>query len=122
MTARQLLSILRLSQALARLKLSALVTQADVEEAIRLIHSSKSSLEDEAPRGERTDAISDIFGKIINPMVVTQRTNILSYAHVEATVVKKGYSIQQLQITIKEYEQLGILQLDEDGSHIIVDG
>lgn len=38
MTARQLLSILRLSQALARLRLSDIVTNSDVDEAIRLVN------------------------------------------------------------------------------------
>jgi len=37
MTARQLLSILRLSQALARLRLADVVTNQDVDEAIRLV-------------------------------------------------------------------------------------
>jgi DNA replication licensing factor MCM7 len=37
MTPRQLLSILRLSQALARLRFSDVVAQEDVDEAIRLV-------------------------------------------------------------------------------------
>jgi DNA replication licensing factor MCM7 len=44
MTARQLLSILRLSQALARLRFSDYVAREDVDEAIRLTHMSKASL------------------------------------------------------------------------------
>ena len=44
MTARQLLSILRLSQALARLRFSRRVELEDVEEAIRLVHMCKASL------------------------------------------------------------------------------
>jgi DNA replication licensing factor MCM7 len=41
MTARMLLSILRLSQGLARLRFSEQVAQADVDEAMRLVHMSK---------------------------------------------------------------------------------
>lgn len=41
MTARQLLSILRLSQALARLRLSKKVENTDVDEAIRLVCDPK---------------------------------------------------------------------------------
>merc|ERR1711924_444148 len=40
MTARQLLSILRLGQALARLRFSDFVTREDVDEAIRLTYTS----------------------------------------------------------------------------------
>jgi DNA replication licensing factor MCM7 len=46
MTARQLLSILRLGQALARLRFSDYVAREDVDEAIRLTHMSKASLAD----------------------------------------------------------------------------
>jgi hypothetical protein len=43
MTARQLLSILRLSQALARLRFSETVSHEDVDEAIRLVSSLSTS-------------------------------------------------------------------------------
>ena len=45
MTARALLSILRLSQALARLRFTDEVAVQDVEEAIRMTHMSKASLQ-----------------------------------------------------------------------------
>ena len=68
MTARQLLSILRLSQSLARLRFSDFVATEDVDEAIRITHSSKSSLLDEnnngAGRGVTEDIMSRIFGVI----------------------------------------------------------
>merc|ERR1712025_867365 len=47
MTARQLLSILRLSQALSRLRFSDYVAREDVDEAIRLTHAPKSNLIDD---------------------------------------------------------------------------
>ena len=51
MTARQLLSILRLSQGLARLRFSESVEEEDVEEAIRLVRMSKVELPPFAPFG-----------------------------------------------------------------------
>ncbi len=50
MTARQLLSILRLAEALARLQLREDVTTADVDEAIRLVKVSKASVDE--PSGD----------------------------------------------------------------------
>ena len=47
MTARQLLSILRLSQSLARLRFDTEVKHQDVDEAIRLVYVSKASLTEE---------------------------------------------------------------------------
>jgi DNA replication licensing factor MCM7 len=60
-TARTLLSILRLSSALARLRFDQEVIQGDVDEAIRLIHSSKSSLIEDKQRGTGMDPISAVY-------------------------------------------------------------
>lgn len=62
-SARTLLAVLRLSQALARLRFTETVDTADVDEALRLMEASKESLEertDEAMDGDRT-ATSRIF-------------------------------------------------------------
>jgi DNA replication licensing factor MCM7 len=65
MTARQLLSILRLSQALARLRLSDTVSHEDVDEAIRLVgpltpplpHSETDPRLQSLPPGRRPDPV-----------------------------------------------------------------
>ncbi|KAL0134985.1 MCM2/3/5 family-domain-containing protein [Mucor lusitanicus] len=55
-SARTLLGIIRMAQALARIRLADTVTPADVDEALRLIDVSKSSLDDDsARRGGRHD-------------------------------------------------------------------
>ncbi|KAH9945792.1 MCM-domain-containing protein [Epithele typhae] len=62
-SARTLLGVLRLSQALARLRFSDLVQRADVDEALRLMEVSKKSLDDEdedARDHDRSD-VSKIF-------------------------------------------------------------
>jgi DNA replication licensing factor MCM7 len=46
-TPRTLLAIIRLAQALARLRLADEVAQIDVDEAIRLTEASKSSIEED---------------------------------------------------------------------------
>ena len=56
-SARTLLGVLRLSQALARLRFSATVEQPDVDEALRLMEASKESLlddEDKEWEGDRS--------------------------------------------------------------------
>ena len=58
MTARQLLLILFLSQALARLQLVSAVAVEDIDEAIRLTHASKASLFEDAPLRPAEDSIS----------------------------------------------------------------
>lgn len=65
-SARTLLGVLRLSQALARLRFADVVEIADVDEALRLMEVSKASLYDHETRdkeGDQTTA-SKIFGLV----------------------------------------------------------
>jgi DNA replication licensing factor MCM7 len=122
MTPRQLLSMLRLSQGLARLRLSNAVSVDDVDEAIRLNHSSKVSLEDDANQVRFSeDVVSNIYA-IIRDYAAIHRSETVSYPAMEAMVVKKGFSTQQLQQTLDEYSVLGVLKLDDDRMNIYVDG
>merc|ERR1711939_58055 len=76
-SARTLLGILRLSQALARLRFSTEVERSDVDEALRLMEFSKASLMDEetADRilaGADQTATSKIY-QIIKQMALAGR-------------------------------------------------
>jgi DNA replication licensing factor MCM7 len=51
-SARTLLGVLRLAQALARLRFAAAVLHADVDEALRLMEASKESLRDDDGEGD----------------------------------------------------------------------
>ena len=87
-TARTLLSILRLAQALARLRFAEQVGQAEVDEALRLMRMSKHSLLDDAYTGAgganagtnaaraRADPTSAIYGSIRDD---AQRSRRLTY-------------------------------------------
>ncbi|KAG5354091.1 hypothetical protein C0989_009789 [Termitomyces sp. Mn162] len=68
-SARSLLGILRLAQALARLRLADVVAREDVDEALRLMASSKESLQEDTDREYEPDksAKSQIF-RIIKTM------------------------------------------------------
>lgn len=62
-SARTLLGVLRLAQALARLRFSDTVEHADVDEALRLMDVSKESLQEDADKEYEADksAVSQIF-------------------------------------------------------------
>jgi len=62
-SARTLLGVLRLAQALARLRFSDTVEHADVDEALRLMEVSKESLQEDADKEYEPDksAVSQIF-------------------------------------------------------------
>ncbi|KAF5380949.1 hypothetical protein D9615_004126 [Tricholomella constricta] len=74
-SARTLLGILRLSQALARLRCADEVMHQDVDEALRLMACSKESLQEDAEKDFEPDrsVISQIF-RLIKAMVNADRT------------------------------------------------
>ena len=114
MTARQLLSILRLAQALARLRFSQEVSLADVEESIRLVESSKASLLDDdggANGGKRNgrDYVSSIY-EMIKKRAVHAAGASVKISEIEPVVLRAGYSSEQLWDCIDAYEDLNVLQ------------
>lgn len=129
MTARQLLSILRLSQALARLRLSTKVMHQDVDEAIRLVYASKASLlhqeEDYTKHGHNgghavsgefgfigsSDVLSKIY-RVILDYVRDRDLSAVSIADVEPVVIRKGFTVQQLRSCIQYYSELDVMQLN----------
>jgi len=129
MTARQLLSILRLSQALARLRFSDFVAREDVDEAIRLTHMSKASLLDDdngegksRKRGRGEDVMSRIF-HIIRDYASVSNSNEVELKLAEAMVLRKGFTAQQLQSCLEEYEALEVIQVNRTRTHVyFIDG
>jgi DNA replication licensing factor MCM7 len=122
MTARQLLSILRLSQALARLRFSDLVAREDVDEAIRLTHMSKASIELEdlkcigkRKRGE--DVTSKIFS-IIRDYATSTNSVEVDLKICEAMVLRKGYTGEQLKTCLDEYEDLSVIQVNSSRTQV----
>jgi len=131
MTARQLLSILRLSQALARLRFSDYVAREDVDEAIRLTHMSKASLADDdyhipssgqggdnSTRGNKNEDITSRIFHILKDYTTVSRSNRLELKMCEAMALRKGFTVQQLQTCLEEYQSLDVLQMNNTGTHI----
>ena len=122
LTARQLLSILRLSQALARLRFADLVAREDVDEAIRLTHCSKASLDNEQSSSGSGSGSGDVISKIYQ--LIRDYSNTLTgddavkVATVKAMVVRKGYSQQQFQTCLEEYQNLQVWQVNRTGTEI----
>ncbi|KAI0293546.1 MCM-domain-containing protein [Russula brevipes] len=136
-SARTLLGVLRLAQALARLRFAAAVLHADVDEALRLMEASKESLRDDDERdgaegdADRSDT-SRIY-RIVKDMAQLGRgpegerddadeeegaLDVLSMVDVRARVLRAGYTETQLMTTIQEYEDLNIWTRVANGSKL----
>ncbi|GLD97128.1 hypothetical protein PINS_up005811 [Pythium insidiosum] len=123
MTARQLLSILRLSQSLARLRFSTEVISQDVDEAIRLVYVSKASLtdQDESSNGNKpgaggaNDAMSKIY-RLILDFSNERGLKTIDLSAIEPVVLRKGYTQYQLKACVQYYERLDVLEMNASGT------
>ncbi|KAK9281599.1 hypothetical protein L1049_004502 [Liquidambar formosana] len=109
-TVRTLLSILRISAALARLRFSETLAQSDVDEALRLMQMSKFSLYSDDRQRSGLDAISDIYSILRDEAARTHRMDV-NYAHALNWISRKGYSEAQLKECLEEYAALNVWQI-----------
>ncbi|KAK4537810.1 hypothetical protein CDCA_CDCA14G3835 [Cyanidium caldarium] len=119
-TARTLLSVLRLSQALARLRLAPHVTHDDVDEAVRLLHSSKQTLLDHGggaggPRG--TAGVQDIdpttrIYLIVRDYAANHGTQEVPIADIIGRVLQNGFTESEFRTALTEYTDINIWSVD----------
>ncbi|KAJ8920651.1 hypothetical protein NQ315_004790 [Exocentrus adspersus] len=111
-SARNLLGILRLSTALARLRLSNVVEKDDVNEAIRLMEMSKDSLNHTFEnRGQRPPNVHDKIFAIIRELAGENKT--IKVSDVLEKCANKGYNPDQVDGCIEEYEELNVWQVNQ---------
>lgn len=116
-SARNLLGILRLSTALARLRLSNVVEKADIDEAIRLIEMSKESLKQTfESKGYRPPNVNDKIFAIIRELAGDRKT--VKVSDIKEKCALKGYNPQQIESCIEEYEELNVWQLNQAHSDL----
>ena len=98
MTARQLLSTLRLAQAHAKLHFREEVTTGDVEEALRLVYMSRASVvEVDEAKNKPEDVLSSIFA-IIREFCVSREYTSLDIDEIQRYVNRKGYTAMQFEV------------------------
>jgi DNA replication licensing factor MCM7 len=118
-SARSLLAIIRLSQACARIRFSETVEAQDVNEALRLIDSSKASLENS--RGRHSEQVSDTTAhtgiyRTIRDLRKQADGNELWDINIDLIrqrVLASGYKEAELEACIEKYDQLGIWTLNQ---------
>lgn len=119
-TARTLLGILRLSQAMARIRFSEEVMQGDVEEAMRLMHQCQEQLKHTKDMEKSTaamDPITDIF-HIIRAQSLKDNNPTVRYETILPQVLAK-HSQQLLDQALQSYEQLDVWIVDSAKTKIV---
>ena len=121
-TPRTLLGIVRLAQALARLRFAAQVTQDDVDEALRLVEASKESLaaEDRGSSRRTLNASSKIYN-LVKGLADSGACRAdedgededefgieLNMRKVKERVIAKGFTEDQWMAAVEEYTELDV--------------
>ncbi|KAJ9507934.1 hypothetical protein QJQ45_021173 [Haematococcus lacustris] len=123
-TPRTLLSILRLGQALAKLRFDNCVSQGDVDEALRLMRGSKSSLADSGGEAgaRREDSVSLCY-RLIREEARRQRTRQgptgdasieVPYSRIVELTAKYNIKAEEIRACIQEYADLAVWTAVED--------
>ncbi|KAI5294945.1 Mcm2-7 hexameric complex component [Ascosphaera acerosa] len=123
---RTLLGVLRLSQALARLRFSNTVVPQDVDEALRLIEVSKASLySDGQAGGADQNPVSKIYNLIVGmresgaAAVEDGTPGEMSMKRMRERVLAKGFTQDQFEETIEEYLEAGVWQVTNGGARLV---
>ena len=121
-SARTLLAILRLSQALVRLRRSGTVSRDDVVEARRLMSLSKSSVlqvgdDDRDKAKQRGDAVSQVY-RIIREHCDKSKAPAVAIAEILPKVLSRGLTQEALDECLREYAELDVWQLAGNGTII----
>ncbi|CAI9727333.1 DNA replication licensing factor mcm7-like [Octopus vulgaris] len=112
-SARTLLAILRLSTALARLRLADVVEKEDVNEAMRLMEMSKDSLNPQYDMYTRSTNVTDQIFSIIKDMAAsTHGSKSLKVADVMELCMAKGHKPDTVDACIEEYEELNVWHIN----------
>ncbi|XP_067561787.1 DNA replication licensing factor MCM7 isoform X2 [Pseudorca crassidens] len=109
-SARTLLAILRLSTALARLRMVDTVEKEDVNEAIRLMEMSKDSLLGDKGQAARTQRPADVIFATVRELASEGRS--VRYSEAEQRCVSRGFTPAQFQAALDEYEELNVWQVN----------
>ncbi|KAJ5194118.1 Nucleic acid-binding OB-fold [Penicillium cf. griseofulvum] len=128
---RTLLGIVRLSQALARLRFSEEVVREDVDEALRLIEISKASLYNDGEQGADNTPSSKIYN-LIRSMKESGAAAVgdgeegeMSMRRIRERVLARGFTEDNLTMTINEYAEMNLWQVTGNGTRLLfteVDG
>jgi DNA replication licensing factor MCM7 len=121
LTARQLLSILRMSQALARIEMREEVVQKDVDEAIRLVTVSKASVMEDGTatgtRGVDSDHVSRIWA-LVRDKALSSGTSHVMMADLVPLVSAAGLGTRQLDDFLSEYAALNLIEVNASRTRI----
>jgi len=122
---RTLLAVLRLATALARLRLGTEVVKEDVEEAMRLMEASRSSIVLDDTAGGRgagggRASYKEALYALIRELAGGAAAGSVRVADVVERAANKGYKPNQVDEVIEDYEDLNVWQLNHARTRLTI--
>ncbi|TID30703.1 hypothetical protein CANINC_000619 [Pichia inconspicua] len=114
---RTLLGILRMSQAIARLRFSNIVELSDVDEAIRLLNCAKNSLYDENIEIEETnqEKLFNLIKEFVRSEMIANKSKVVSMSKLKDICIMKSFTELEFNECIERYEALNVWQVIDEG-------
>ncbi|ETN86503.1 hypothetical protein RB195_015741 [Necator americanus] len=109
---RLLLSVIRMSTALARLRLSNVVLADDIEEAIRLMQASKDSLRPEMLQQEIRQSPIDRAFAVLRDLNSSAGDSVIALQTAVEACARKGISEEALRDAITVHQANGVIMVD----------
>uniref|UniRef100_A0A0K0DCR9 DNA replication licensing factor MCM7 n=1 Tax=Angiostrongylus cantonensis TaxID=6313 RepID=A0A0K0DCR9_ANGCA len=109
---RLLLSVIRMSTALARLRLSNVVSPDDIEEAIRLMQASKDSLRPEMHQKEIRHSPIDQAFAVLRELNSSSGEKAIPFKTALESCTRKGITEEALRNAILVHEANGVIMVD----------
>lgn len=123
-TPRTLLGVLRLSQALARVRFRNLVDVSDVDEALRLVNTARQSLNENGNQDQVVESDSSKVFSIVREKVqeLGSKDKLVPVSELKDAVIGKGYTEDQFKECIYRYQALNLWHLVDDDENLAVLG
>jgi DNA replication licensing factor MCM7 len=116
-TPRQLLAMLRLSQAIARARFGTKVEKADFDEAIRLTRASKESIEAFEKSRQDGNPLDQVF-EIIQELAKSTVDGWVEVQMLNSMAATKGINENVVKEALEHYESLSVWTLDASRSNV----
>lgn len=117
---RTLLGILRMAQALARIRFSNEVLLVDVDEALRLLNAAKNTLAGGEAEIEETsqEKLFTVIKEFISDQMKTTKSKLVSMNRLKEICMMKQFTEDEIKECIEKYETLNVWQVIDDGEFL----
>jgi DNA replication licensing factor MCM7 len=120
-TPRTLLAIIRLSQALARLRFNEEVEQVDVDEAMRLIESSRAQINTQDENNKvpdtRRDAIGNVF-LVLRELCSKSKDKTIKVQELQKKILSRNLTERDMRLCLEEYSNLNVIYVNDKNNEV----